>query len=886
MELKLHYNSPAPDNAEGWEHYSLPIGNSHFGGSIFGGIACEHIQVTENSLQNPRKFGGLNSFADIMLHFPHPAEDITAYERGLDIGKALAYVRYDWGKNHIEREYFASYPARAIVGKITSSEKMSFDVQLQIPYLTETEGGEKRGTVIADQDMLIMAGTMCAYNVHFEGQLKIVTDGKLVPEGNIATDGDVASEGGTLHIEDATETTFTFCGETNYELRPEIFTEEDDHKKLRDFDPHDKVCEIMKRNAAYSYAELKAEHLKDYTSLFGRVSLELGETDVPEKTTDVLLADYKEEKSHYLEVLYFQYGRYLLISSSRAGCLPANLQGVWNYHEKPPWGSGYWHNINIQMNYWPAFITNIGETFDAYMEYNLAVRNAAQERASAYIKEVMPENYSDTPGACGWALGTVNYPYFVGKLGGHSGPGTGALTSKLFWEQYAFTGDKKILQDVVYPALFGMAKFLMRSVKNYDGKYLSAFSASPEQEILEGIPEMYVHYHTVGCAFDQQMIYENAKDLLRCVEILGEENLPEEDIALINEVRKQIDHYDPVQIGWNGQVKEYREEGFYAEIGSFTHRHISQLVGLYPGSCIGSETPAWRDAAKKTLNYRSDRSTGWGLAHRLNAWARCCDGNRTYKLYMRLLETCTYPNLWDLHPPFQIDGNLGGTSGVAEMLLQSHEKYIEPLPCIPDVWSEGAFTGLVARGGFVFDVKWRNGCATEMTVHSKNGGVCRIKYLGIGCAKMDFEVRVIDKDHIEFDTEAGLTYKIAEIPEHEKLPVPESLTATRELCLTWNFPEPVNIWRAIDSSPTYDLIGINIGGNEYRDLGFDFGKAETVTYKITRADTLDAASAGAYVTLNHSTELDRQRYRLKRKQYDTMGGCRPRKVHLPEYMGE
>ena len=839
------------------------------GGNVFGGVDYERIQVTENSAENDNRNGGLNSFADIYLRFPHTFEEVTGYERGLDIGRALAYVRYEADGTHVEREYFASYPDRALVGRVTTDKPLSFGVELSIPYLTEEEDRQKRGTVRAEGNVLTMEGVMCFYNVRLSGQLRVFSDGQITAADR------------KLWVEGATNTHFVFCGATNYELRPEVFLENEPKKKLRDFDPAALTASIADKACTHTFEQLKDRHVADHEALFGRVSLCLGETEVPDATTEELLAAYaKGERSHYLEALYFQYGRYLLIASSRPGCLPANLQGVWNCHDRSPWGSGYWHNINVQMNYWPAFITNVAETFTAYKDFNEAFRPAAEEFAREYIRNTVPENYTDEPGGCGWTIGTGNYAYTISGPGGHSGPGTGGLTSKLFWEAYAFTADKAVLREVTYPALLSMAKHLLKVVRNYDGLYLSVFSASPEQIICNNWSNPVQYYHTVGCAFDQQMIWENGRDLLRCVELIGEENLPEGDLPVIRELREQMERYDPVQVGWSGQIKEYREENFYGEVGEYRHRHISQLVGLYPGTLIGSETPAWLDAAKVTLNYRSDESTGWALAHRLNAWARTGDGNRAYRLYGNLLGQRTLPNLWDTHPPFQIDGNFGGTSGVAEMLLQSHESCICPLPCIPDAWSEGRFTGLCARGGFELDVNWEGGSATAITVHSKAGNPCRLRYAGIAQAHCAFPVTVLDEDCIEFATEAGGIYELTHIPAREKSDYPTALRANRQLELTWDYPRPVHIWRAVNSEPTYTLVAESVTGGRYQDESFAFDEAETVTYKIT-ADS-SSASAGACVTLNHSTELERQRYRFLVAQLNAVcGGAK-----VPDYLGE
>ncbi len=871
MNLLLRYNKPAPDSAEGWEKYSMPIGCSYLGGNVFGGVACERIQITENSAENDYSTGGLNNFAELFLHFDHTFEEVTDYERGLDIGSALAYVTYKTDGNPVKREYFASYPDRAIVGRITSAKPLSFTAELQIPFLNEEEGREKRGETAVGDGCITMTGIMELHRVRFAGQLRVFSDGT------------VTAKNGMLAVENSTDAYFVFCGATNYELRPEVFLENDPKKKLRDFDPLPLVLEIADRACTMPYDALRTRHVCDHTALMGRVDVDFGETEVPDIMTDELLSAYtKGEHSRYLEALYFQYGRYLLIASSRPGCLPANLQGVWNCHDRSPWGSGYWHNINVQMNYWPAYITNIGETFEAYRAYNAAFRPAAENFARAYIRDTVPENDSDEPGACGWTVGTGNYAYTVSMPGGHSGPGTGGLTSKLFWEAYAFTADKDVLRDTAYPALLSMAKFLMRVVRSYDGQYLSVFSASPEQIISNVWSNPVQYYHTVGCAFDQQMIWENAHDLLRCVELLGEETLPPEDLPVIAALREQIGHYDPVQVGWSGQIKEYREEKFYGEIGEYRHRHISQLVGLYPGTSIGRETPAWLDAAKVTLNLRSDQSTGWALAHRLNAWARTGDGNRAYRLYSNLLGLRTLPNLWDTHPPFQIDGNFGGTSGVAEMLLQSHETYIAPLPSLPDDWSDGHYAGLCARGGFVFDVSWHGGCAETVTVHSVAGEKCRICYPGIAQAAIPFAHIAIDDDRIEFDTEIGGVYTVTDIPTWEKLPAPASLRANRNLQLTWDFDGAVKVWRACDSTPCYTQIAEHVTGGQFTDTGIRFDNCETVTYKITRADAADSTADGACVTLNHSTEIQRRQYRYHVRQLNLVCGG----AQAEEYLGE
>jgi len=315
-------------------------------------------------------------------------------------------------------------------------------------------------------------------------------------------------------------------------------------------------------------------------------------------------------------------------------------------------------------------------------------------------------------------------------------------------------------------------------------------------------------------------------------------------------------------------------------VGEFRHRHISQLMGLYPGTSISHDTPAWLDAAKVSLDLRSDESTGWALAHRLNAWARTGDGNRSHRLFANLLGKRTLPNLWDFHPPFQIDGNFGGTSGVAEMLLQSHESAIVPLPSLPDAWAEGSYTGLAARGGFTLDVQWKNGCAHTITVHSHAGQPCTLRYPGLGQAKTDFAADICG-DTVTFATEVGGTYTFAAIPAQEKRPVPAVPHADRTGSLTWNFAEPVHIWRAVDSDSGYTSVAENVSGGQWTDLSGIFDRAETVTYKITRAGAAPS-DPGACVTLNHSTQLERERYRYWIRQVNLPCGG----AEAPAYLGE
>ena len=716
LPMELWYRKPAPDTTAGWESWALPLGCGYLGAKVFGGVGTERIQITENSLANPYR-PGLNNFSETYIDFPH--RGVKNYRRSLSLDDAVARVEYDCGGVRYTREYFASYPDCVLVMRFTASEPgcISFTLRPEIPYICDyhSEPGDgmgKSGQITAAGNTIRLTGQMAYYQINFEGQYRVF------PEG-----GTVVQEGKALRVTGADSALVLLAVGTNYHMTPEVFLRPVKEKLNPEELPRERVDAILNAAQVKCYQTLLERHLADYRALYGRVSLSLGGRELPHVPTDQLLRRHRRgARVPYLEALYFQYGRYLLIASSRQGCLPANLQGIWNVHNDSPWSAGYWHNINQQMNYWPSFPTNLAELFVSYSDFNEAFRPAAERKADEYLEQIGDKNRAPAgTGENGWIIGTGVWPYDLSGLDpqSHSGPGTGAFTALLFWDYYDFTRDRAILEQHAYPALLGMAKFLSHILVEKDGHLLASPSASPEQSVKGK------YYHTTGCAFDQQMIYENAKRTLRAAEILGQKD------DFLDRLRETLDRLDPVQIGESGQIKEFREERKYGEIGERFHRHISQLVGLYPGTLINTKTPEWMRAAKRTLRLRGDRSTGWAMAHRLNAWARTGDGNHAYHLYRLLLRRGTLPNLWDTHPPFQIDGNFGGTSGVAEMLLQSHEECIRPLAALPRRWKEGSFRGLVARGNFVIDASWENHRLAQLRIHSRAGEPCVVEYPGI-----------------------------------------------------------------------------------------------------------------------------------------------------------
>ena len=741
IPMRLWYRSSAPcgqdfaaawdrtdDPLNGWEKWSLPIGNGYMGVCVFGRTETERLQITEKSLEHYGHWGetggGLNNFCELLLDFGH--RDVTGYVRELSLDDGIARTSYVHGGIRHVREVFASYPDRVLVLRHRSDRlgAVSFTMRPVIPFLKESaDGNSKRGAVTVEGDTVTIRGEMEYYAIAFEGQFRLLhRGGRLTP-----------AEGG-LRLEGADEAVIIAAVGTNYRLESRVFTEPDPKAKLAPYPhPHASVTRDVEEACGKGYDVLFSRHLEDYRRLMGRVFFEIDPAgmDLP---TDELLERYRAgERLGYLEMVYFQYGRHLLVSSSRPGTLPANLQGAWNAYDSPAWGSGYWHNINVQMNYWPAFPANLAETFPAYADFVEAFLPAARHIADEYIRGLHPERY-EGPGKNGWTVGTAAWPYELvpdtrvdpetGEMTiSHSGPGMGGFTSIPFWDWYAFTGDRDVLRRFTWPLLREMAVFLEKNLVERDGNYLASPSASPEQMCGDDAPKG-AYYHTVGCAFDQQLIWENQRDLLLAAEEMG---VGDED-PVVRDARCHLDKLDPVQVGASGQVKEFREENYYGEIGEREHRHISHLCGLYPGSLIGRETPLWLEAARRTLDLRGDRSTGWAMAHRLCCRARTLDGEGALRLYRTLLSRGTFPNLWDRHPPFQIDGNFGGLAGVCEMLLQSQAGFLDVLPALPGAWAkEGRFQGLVGRGNFVVDAAWTEGTVYSLTVTARSGGAARIR---------------------------------------------------------------------------------------------------------------------------------------------------------------
>ena len=764
IPLYLEYTSPAPDyirsrdgdkpNSD-WEKWVLPLGNSHFGALLLGRTESDRIQITENSVATPyvkdsdqtKENGDTRVFRDIEFEFGHSAP--VRYRRSLSLDSAVASVSYIYSGTEYEREYFLSYPDNVLAMRFTASKsgKLSFSIEPKISFCEDysaehVDKYDRTDEVFSSHTDIVMRDISAHYGIKYEGRLRVKAYGGKITNAN----GKITVRGA-----ESAEIFFT-CG-TNYRMESRVFMEGEDEKKLSAYsDPSDDVLKTLNAACAKGYNALRTAHIDDYSKLFGRVRFSVGGKYRGIPTNELIEMYRSSESSRYLEELIFQYGRYLLISSSRKGGYPANIQGTWCTYDSSPRGCEYRHNIHVQMNYWPSHVANLAECFEAYDDYAAAYMPLARKNADTYMLQNYPERFPRR-GACGWTIGTEASLYSVStphtqKL---PGVGIGALTALLFWQHYDFTRNKKYLQETAYPYLLEMSRFLLLTLTEYDGKMLAGFSYSPEQH-SSGKP-----YITNGSSFDQQMIYENFEKTLQAAKIL---RITPKDEPLLEKIEKTLPLLDPIIIGEGRYIKEFREEKYYGEIGEKKHRHVSQLMALYPGTTISRKTPDWLDSAKNTLNLRGDKSTGWAVAHRFCLWARTGDEDRAYDLYKGFIKNNILPNLWCSHPPFRIDGNFGATAGVCEMLLQSGTGAIEILPALPDNWRNGSFAGLCARGGFIVDCEWENRRIKEIYVTSTVGGVCRLQFRGANRAALDNIEFSVDGDLMFFPTIKGETLHI------------------------------------------------------------------------------------------------------------------------------
>ncbi|MEO7214917.1 glycoside hydrolase family 95 protein [Mucilaginibacter sp.] len=725
QNLKLWDNKPAKD----WMTDAYPIGNGRIGGMVFGGVSSEHIQFNDISLWtgDEKETGAYQAFGDLYIGFNTPDTITTNYRRELDISKSLMHIGYNTDAGY-KREYFCSFPDKVMVLHYTADKPgayVSATIRLSDAH---------KGVITADGATLNINGKLENGEV-YSATAKIILDGGKV---NIGTDGN----GGTqLSISKANGFTILLSAATDYSNKRE--------NKWKGEDPAIKVKGIIAAASAKTYPQLLARHIADYQSLFGRVSINLGNKKAAQSTVPTYqqILNYKKTGDTQLEALLFQYGRYLLIGSSRKGGLPANLQGLWNNSNNPPWRSDYHSNINIQMNYWLAEPTNLSECHFPYLDYINSQRAVKTESTA-----------KEYPHTRGWTVRTEN-----GIFGGSSylwnTPGS-AWYAQALWEHYAFTKEKEYLKNFAYPILKEISEFWDDHLKRRDdGTLVSPLGWSPEHGPTED-----------GVTYDQEIVYDLFTNYLSAADILGLDKPYRTHIASLKE------HLLKPRIGKWGQLQEWETD---RDDPKDTHRHASHLFALHPGRQISViTTPDLAKAAKISLLARGDESTGWSMAWKMNFWARLQDGDHAHTILNNFITLVggggvdynhgggIYANLFCAHPPFQIDGNFGYTAGVAEMLLQSQAGEIQLLPALPKAWADGSVQGLRARGNFeISNMEWKAGKVVKVSIKSLSGGDCiirsanKLKLTGAGKSNSNGSGMQV----INLKTAAGKTYEFTGI---------------------------------------------------------------------------------------------------------------------------
>lgn len=724
----LWYRHPANT----WMTEALPIGNGPMGAMLFGHTDLERIQFNEISLWGGRRLaskeyvenddmGSYQAFGDLFVQLGHDPEKVTNYRRELDIQRAVHRVTYEYEGVRYEQIAFASHPAGVIVVHFAANKPAAYSGRI---WLTDMHNAP----ITASANRLAAVGKL-KNGFEYEAQVQALTQG-----GKLSiTENDSVPENQWEIELPATCLSFDKSDSVTLFLSAGTSFEQDFAKEWLGEHPHAAVTQRVDSAASRSVDVLLAEHVSDYQSLFGRVSLDLGTPDSSqvEKSTKERLEAYTRNKvaDPDLEALFCQFGRYLLISCSRPGSLPANLQGVWNDSNRPAWAGDYHSNINVEMNYWPAETSNLAECHVPFIDYVSSLRKVCAQKTQMRYGDVR-----------GWTIQTMNNA--CGVSGWKWNPPGSAWYAQHLWEHYAFGRDIDYLRETAYPILKEICLFWQDHLKRRpDGTLVTPDGWSPEQ---------YKYEPEEGVTYDQEIVYDLFTNVIEAADALGDDKEFRDEIAAMRD-----DLLKPAIGSW-GQLKEWEIERDDPED---KHRHVSHLFALFPGRQISmAETPELAEAARVSLDARGDASTGWSRAWKINFWARLGNGDRAHRLLRSLLnlvaETKTiygqsgggvYSNMLCSHPPFQIDGNLGATAGYCEMLLQSHAGQIQLLPALPSAWPTGSAKGLCARGGFEVDLTWKDGQLTSAVIRSKSGQPCRVTYQG---------------KTWESDTTTGATYRL------------------------------------------------------------------------------------------------------------------------------